>query len=129
MYNLTHTLTDGLTLSALALLVLIVSPSSSTRASTCRIILRPSSNLSQALFVVFLWATSWVLITTFAFTLWNSTLRTLSVPESSIINGTMIIWIPVLAVLFLGETISMKEGFRLLVVAVGTLLVQMRRNG
>ncbi len=67
-----------------------------------------------------------VVNTAFAFTLWNFTLRTLSATESSIINGTMLIWIPILAVLFLGETISGKELAGLVVAGVGTLLVQLR---
>ena len=68
-----------------------------------------------------------VVNTAFAFTLWNHTLRTLSATESSIINGTMLVWIPILAVLFLGESVSLKEGIGLGVVALGTLLVQLRR--
>ena len=68
-----------------------------------------------------------VVNTAFAFTLWNHTLRTLSATESSIINGTMIIWIPVLAVLFLGERVGAREALGLAVVAAGTLLVQVRR--
>ena len=64
--------------------------------------------------------------TAFAFTLWNHTLRTLTAMESSIINGTMMIWIPILAVLFLGETVTPKEIIGLLVVLVGTLIVQIR---
>jgi drug/metabolite transporter (DMT)-like permease len=76
----------------------------------------------------------WVIIawlavvnTAFAFTLWNHTLRSLSAMESSIINGTMLIWIPILAVLFLGEEVSTKEIFGLVVVAVGTVIVQLRK--
>lgn len=66
--------------------------------------------------------------TAFAFTLWNHTLRTLSAVESSIINGTMMIWIPVLAVLFLGETVTPKEVIGLVVTGIGTLIVQLRRR-
>jgi drug/metabolite transporter (DMT)-like permease len=66
--------------------------------------------------------------TAFAFTLWNHTLRTLSAVESSIINGTMLIWIPILAVLFLGETITAKEIFGLVVTGLGTLIVQLRKR-
>jgi drug/metabolite transporter (DMT)-like permease len=69
-----------------------------------------------------------VVNTAFAFTLWNHTLRTLSAIESSVINGTMIIWIPVLAVLFLHERITIKELLGLVVVGAGTLLVQLRRS-
>lgn len=68
-----------------------------------------------------------VVNTAFAFTLWNHTLRTLSATESSIINGTMLIWIPILAVLFLGETVTAKEVFGLVVVGAGTLIVQLRK--
>jgi len=67
-----------------------------------------------------------VVNTAFAFTVWNHTLRTLSAIESSIINGTMMIWIPILAVLFLDETIATKELLGLIVVGVGTLIVQLR---
>jgi drug/metabolite transporter (DMT)-like permease len=65
--------------------------------------------------------------TAFAFTLWNHTLRNLTAVESSIINGTMLVWIPVLAVLFLGERVNGKEIVALGVVAVGTLIVQLRK--
>ena len=68
-----------------------------------------------------------VVNTAFAFTLWNHTLRSLSAMESSIINGTMLIWIPILAVLFLGEEVSTKEVFGLVMVAVGTVIVQLRQ--
>ncbi|MGA9533567.1 MAG: DMT family transporter [Anaerolineales bacterium] len=66
--------------------------------------------------------------TAFAFTLWNHTLRTLSAVESSIINGTLLIQIPILAVVFLGETINIHQVVGLLVAAVGSLLVQVRRR-
>jgi drug/metabolite transporter (DMT)-like permease len=64
--------------------------------------------------------------TAFAFTLWNHTLRTLTAMESSIINGTMLIWIPILAVIFLGENLGGKEVAGLLVAGLGTLIVQIR---
>ena len=64
--------------------------------------------------------------TALAFTLWNYTLRTLSATESSIINGTMMIWIPILAVVFLGETVRTKELVGLIAAALGTLVVQLR---
>jgi drug/metabolite transporter (DMT)-like permease len=77
---------------------------------------------------------SWAIIlwlavanTAFAFTLWNHTLRTLTAVESSIINGTMMIWIPVFAVLFLGEQLTGKGIIGIVVVGIGTLVVQLRR--
>jgi O-acetylserine/cysteine efflux transporter len=66
--------------------------------------------------------------TAFAFTLWNHTLRTLTAMESSIINGTMLIWIPILAILFLGETITGREGIGLVVTGLGTVIVQLRKR-
>ena len=76
----------------------------------------------------------WVIIvwlalvnTAFAFTLNNHTLRTLTAMESSMINSTMLIWIPILAVVFLGESITVKEIIGLVLAGIGTLIVQMRR--
>ncbi len=66
--------------------------------------------------------------TALAFTLWNHTLRTLTAIESSIINGTMMIWIPIFAILFLGETITGKQVVGLVIVIIGTLAVQLRRK-
>jgi drug/metabolite transporter (DMT)-like permease len=48
--------------------------------------------------------------------------------ESSIINGTMLIWIPILAVIFLGERITKKELIGLALAGIGTLLVHLRRS-
>lgn len=72
---------------------------------------------------------AWLAIanTALAFTLWNHTLQTLSATESSIINGTMLIWIPILAVVFLDETVSGRELLGLIVAGVGTLFVQLRK--
>ena len=79
---------------------------------------------------------SWAIIgwlalvnTAFAFTLWNRTLQALQATESSVINGTMMIWIPILAVLFLDETITMKGLIGLVLTGIGTLLVQLRFSG
>ena len=66
--------------------------------------------------------------TAFAFTLWNLTLRTLTAMESSIINGTMLIQIAILAWVFLGETITAKEGIGMIIAALGAVLVQIRRK-
>jgi drug/metabolite transporter (DMT)-like permease len=67
-----------------------------------------------------------VVNTAIAFTLWNYTLRTLSATESSVINGTMLIWVPILAVVFLNERISIQEIMGLIVAGIGTLIVQLR---
>jgi drug/metabolite transporter (DMT)-like permease len=66
--------------------------------------------------------------TAFAFTLWNHTLRVLSAMESSIINSAMMIQIPILALIFLDESISLKEGIGMLLAGTGILLAQLRRR-
>jgi drug/metabolite transporter (DMT)-like permease len=46
--------------------------------------------------------------------------------ESSIINGTMLIWIAIFAVTILGESITGKEIIGLVITGIGTLIVQLR---
>jgi drug/metabolite transporter (DMT)-like permease len=65
--------------------------------------------------------------TAFAFTLWNHTLRTLSAMESSVINNAMLIQIPILAWVFLGEALDWKGALGIALAGGGILLVQVRR--
>ena len=69
-----------------------------------------------------------VVNTAFAFTLWNQTLRTLTAIESSVINSLMMPQIAVLAFLFLGEALSAKEIWGLILVGIGALIVQLKRK-
>jgi drug/metabolite transporter (DMT)-like permease len=80
----------------------------------------PSISIQNFLFL--LWLA--VINTALAFTIWNFTLRTLSAMESSIINGTMLIQIAVLAWIFLGEAITLQEMIGMLIAAGGAFLVQ-----
>ena len=66
--------------------------------------------------------------TAFAFTLWNQTMRLLSAFESSIINNMMLIQIPILALLFLGEQITWREGIGMVLAGAGIIIVQLRRR-
>ena len=84
----------------------------------------PAISFSNLLYL--LWLA--VINTAFAFTLWNLTLRTLTAMESSIINGTMLIQIAILAWIFLGEAITTKEGIGMLIAALGAVLVQIKRK-
>jgi drug/metabolite transporter (DMT)-like permease len=79
--------------------------------------------------------TQWLIIgwlavvnTALAFTLWNRTLRTLTAVESSVINNTMLPQIVLLAWLFLGEPLSLRQIGGILLVAAGTLVVQLKGN-
>jgi len=67
-----------------------------------------------------------IINTALAFTIWNFTLCTLSAMESSIINGTILIQIAVLAWIFLDEEITLQEGTGMLIAAIGAVLVQLR---
>lgn len=69
-----------------------------------------------------------VVNTAFAFTVWNHTLQTLTAVESSIINSLMMPQIAILAFIFLGETLTIKEILGLILVGVGVLVVQLRKR-
>ena len=84
----------------------------------------PVISLKTWLFLIWLAAIN----TAFAFTLWNLTLRSLTAMESSIINGTMLIQIAILAWYFLDENISFQEGIGMIVAAIGAILVQIKRE-
>ena len=84
----------------------------------------PTISAANWLFLIWLAAVN----TAFAFTLWNLTLRTLTAMESSIINGTMLIQIAILAWIFLNEKISFQEGLGLFIAALGAILVQVKRK-
>ena len=84
----------------------------------------PVISLKNWLFI--LWLA--VINTAFAFTLWNLTLRSLSAMESSIINGTMLIQIAILAWIFLGENITVQEGIGMSIAAIGAVFVQIKRK-
>lgn len=78
--------------------------------------------------------TQWAIIgwlavvnTAIAFTLWNKSLQTLTAVESSIINGTMLPQIAILAWIFLDEPLRGREILGLVLVLIGTLIVQLWR--
>jgi drug/metabolite transporter (DMT)-like permease len=81
-------------------------------------------HLTLVHWLIILWLA--VVNTAFAFTLWNLTLRTLSAMESSILNNTMLIQIAVLAWVFLGEQLTLRQIAGMALAAVGTLAVQVR---
>lgn len=82
--------------------------------------------LSASNWLVILWLA--VVNSAFAFTLWNHTLRTLSAMESSLINNLMMIQIPLLAYLFLGERLTRQQLVGLFLAAAGIFVVQIRRS-
>jgi len=83
----------------------------------------PSISLTTILLL--LWLA--IINTAVAFTLWNYSLRTLTAMESSIINGTMLIQIAVLAWIFIDEPITLQQGIGMLIAVIGALLVQIKK--
>ena len=91
------------------------------------LILEPAPVFSLLGILSILWLS--VVNTAFAFTLYNGTLRTLTVIESNIINNMMLVFIPALAWLFLGETITLKSLLALMLAAGGIFVVTLARWG
>ncbi len=65
--------------------------------------------------------------TALAFTLWNVALRELKAVEANTINNTMLIQIALLAVIFLNESLSVRQWIAIAIVALGVWMVQLRR--
>lgn len=81
-------------------------------------------NLDLKQWMVITWMA--VINTALAFTLWNRTLKSLTAIESSVINGTMMPQIAILAWLFLQEPLSTRQIIGLVIVGVGSLVTQLR---
>jgi drug/metabolite transporter (DMT)-like permease len=64
--------------------------------------------------------------TALAFTLWNRSLQVLTAVESSILNSLMMPQIAILAFVFLGEGLSAKAIAGLVLVGIGTIVVQLK---
>jgi drug/metabolite transporter (DMT)-like permease len=67
-----------------------------------------------------------VVNTAIAFTLWNRTLRTLTAAESSVLNGTMLVQVALLAWLFLDENLTLRQVAGMALAGVGAVAVQIR---
>ena len=70
-----------------------------------------------------------VVNTAFAFTIWDQTLRTLSAAESSILNGTMLVQVAVLAWLFLNERLTSRQGLGMVSAGAGAVVVAVQASG
>jgi drug/metabolite transporter (DMT)-like permease len=67
-----------------------------------------------------------VVNTAFAFTLWNTALRTLNAFEAGVINNTMLIQVGILSWLFLDEPLSTRQILAMLLVVTGVIIVQLK---
>lgn len=72
-----------------------------------------------SLLVVIIWSTS-------TFVLLNYTLQTLTAMESSILNGTMLVFISILSWIFLNETQSTQAIIGLILAFIGAIIVNIR---
>jgi drug/metabolite transporter (DMT)-like permease len=66
--------------------------------------------------------------TAFAFTLWNRAMHILTAAESNAINNSLMVQVPILAVIFLGETITLRQLVGMGFIVVGVVLVQIFRK-
>jgi drug/metabolite transporter (DMT)-like permease len=80
--------------------------------------------------------TQWLIIawlsivnTAFAFTLWNTALRTLTAVEASIINNTILPQVAILEWVFLHEPLTARQIFAIILVLIGSLIVQLKGWG
>ena len=83
-------------------------------------------NLSLASIIYIIWLAA--INTAFAFNLWNLTLRNLTAIESSIINGTMLIQIAIIAWIFLGENLTFVKILGMIITSIGAFLVQIKKR-
>lgn len=84
----------------------------------------PQFSLSS--WTIILWMA--VINTAFAFTLFNRTMRVLRATETAAITNTLMIQVPLLAFLFLGERISLRQVLGLCLILVGVVMVQLFRK-
>jgi drug/metabolite transporter (DMT)-like permease len=82
--------------------------------------------LSWQNWVIILWLA--IVNSSFAFTLWNHTLRSLSATESSVINNTMLVQIAVLGWIFLDEALTWPEILGLVLATLGIMIVQLVKS-
>ena len=81
-------------------------------------------NLISIIYIIWLAAVN----TAFAFNLWNLTLRNLTAIESSIINGTMLIQIAILAWIFLDESLTFVKILGMIITSFVAFLVQSKKR-
>lgn len=82
----------------------------------------PQLNAQSLIIIVILASVN----TAFTFVLWNYTLQTLTAVESSIINGTMMVFIAIFAWIFLNEVQDIKGVMGLALAFIGALIVNIR---
>ncbi|MHB8088968.1 MAG: DMT family transporter [Anaerolineaceae bacterium] len=78
---------------------------------------------AQSIWIIVILA---VVNTAVCFTLWNYTQQTLLATESSILNNTMLVYISILAWIFLGEKQSLVGIIGLILALAGAMLVQIQ---
>lgn len=64
--------------------------------------------------------------TSFTFVLWNYALQTLTAVESSIINGTMLVFVTIFSWIFLNETLDLAGILGLVLAFLGAIIVNIR---
>lgn len=83
-------------------------------------------SISLSGWAIILWLS--VVNTALAFLLWNHALKTIRAFEQSILQNTMLIQITVMTWLFLKEIITLEKIIGIILVFIGVLIVQIRKN-
>lgn len=83
--------------------------------------------VSPRLFVIVAWLA--VVNTAVGFLIWNRTLQTLRAYENAIIYNTLPVQVALMAWAILGEGLSLQKGVSIVLVFIGTVLVQSNHNG
>ena len=90
------------------------------------IVTTPIVSLSLWGIITILWLA--VVNTAIAFTLWNWSMRRLTALESTIINSTMLAQIAILALLFLGEVVTLVDWIGIVLVMLAAMLIPLLRT-
>ena len=86
----------------------------------------PVISLSLWGIITILWLA--IVNTAIAFTLWNWSMRRLTALESTIINSTMLAQIAILALLFLGEMVTLVDWIGIIMVMIAAMLIPLLRT-
>jgi drug/metabolite transporter (DMT)-like permease len=87
------------------------------------LVIQGSGTLKVVDWLIIIWMA--IVNTALAFTLWNRTLQELTAVESSVLNSLMLPQIAILGLVFLGERLTSKDITGLVLVGIGTIVVQL----
>jgi drug/metabolite transporter (DMT)-like permease len=91
---------------------------------TTGLVFQGAGTLTVGDWLIIIWMA--IVNTALAFTLWNRSLQVLTAVESSVLNSLMLPQIAILSLVFLGEGLTSKDIIGLVLVGIGTIVVQLK---